>query len=358
MKVLVVMNSSKVKFGGGIIQVILNYREQLIGSDILYEFAINIEDDDELIKELTRYGEIYHYLPDKKKSLLKYMVSLNKICRSTKYDAVHIHGNSATMLLELIIATTCGIKKRIVHCHNSTCSHPYLNNFLRPFFSNMYTTALACSDIAGEWIYGKNNFTVLHNAIDLVHFRFSEEIRNTIRQKMGIDNDTLIIGHVGNFNEQKNHAFLVKVFQKFQMKQKSVLFLIGVGSLEQKIKSLAALCNVQEKVFFLGMCTDVQNWMCAMDIFVIPSKWEGLCMAAIEAQACGLPVLASTKVPKYAKINNNMQFLGLDEPAETWANCIIQMSRKKHERFVSVTDFNEYDISKEKNKLLNIYACK
>lgn len=354
MKILVVMNSSKVKLGGGIIQVILNYRDQLVGGPIEYSFAINIENDNELIDKLTCHGENYYYLPDKKKSLIKYMISLYNVCNKKNFDAIHIHGNSATMIIELLIASICGIKIRIVHCHNSKCEHPYLNKILKPVFKHLYTKAVACSEIAGEWIFGKNNFAILHNAIDLNLFHFSEDKRHEIRNKLNISDDTLVVGHVGNFNEQKNQEFLIKIFYNLQIRYKTALILLGTGNLEEKIKEMVMSYTIEDKVFFIGMRTDVYNWMFAMDIFVFPSKWEGLGMVAIEAQACGLSVLASDQVPISVKIGD-VHFLSLDASIEEWSTAIIKISHNKHKRLINASDFIDYDIRKEKNRLLDLY---
>lgn len=354
MKVLVVMNSSKVKFGGGIIQVILNYRDQLLGSPIEYSFAMNIESDEELIRKLTCFGEKYYYLPDKKVNLFRYVLSLFRICKCEKFDAIHVHGNSATMIIELIVAKICGVKNRISHCHNSKCSHGTLNKLLQPLLKKTYTKALACSDIAGDWIYGKNKYIVLHNAIDLEKFRFSQEARKNIREQLCLSDDILVIGHVGNFNEQKNQEYLIEIFKKILEKNKAVLILLGSGSLESHVKELVKEYSIEDMVFFEGVRKDVYNWMSAMDIFVFPSKWEGLGMVAIEAQACGLPVLASDQVPSSARIAD-MQFLPLETSAEIWSEKIVQMHNEAHDRKVHLADFRDYDVTIERKKLLDIY---
>ncbi len=355
MKVLVVMNSTSVKLGGGIIQVIINYRDQLIGSNIYFDFAINIDNDEELVRKLTCNGEKLYQLPNKKKRIAQYIKELYGICRYGEYDVVHVHGNSATMSIELTIAKLCGIKKRVVHCHNSQGGHPKLNKLLMPYFKTLYMDALACSDSAGEWIFGKGNFTVLHNAIDLERFSFNNDDRIEYRKKLQISEDTIVVGHVGSLNEQKNHEFLIKIFSVFQKTNNAELLIIGDGVLRNKIAQQAIDLGIADKVNFLGVQNDVEKWMCVMDIFAFPSKWEGLGMVAIEAQACGLPVLASTAVPKAACVTNKMYYLSLKDSEKIWSDKMAELILGHKDRVIDKQKFKSYDISNERHNLIKIY---
>ena len=192
MNVLIIMNTMNVRLGNGIMQTILNFHSQIARSKIRFHFAINIEYDAELIGRLTRNGGIFHPLPNKKRNLLQYCRALWRICRTQYFDVVHLHGNSATMALELWIAKQAGISTRIAHCHNDHCSYPILNFLLRPFFRALHTDAVACSRQAGDWMFPHERYTVLHNAVDLDRFTFSEAARTEYRANLGFRNDMVL----------------------------------------------------------------------------------------------------------------------------------------------------------------------
>ena len=354
-RVLVLMVSPAVRLGGGIIQVILNYKNQLDKVKIDFDYAINIEEDEKLIEDLTANGGKWIQIPHKKRQYLNYLKAIWKLCEQGKYDAIHIHGNSATMLPEVWIAKRCGITKRIVHCHNSQGGHPIVNKLLVMYFRTLYTDALACSKRAGNWLFGEKKFTIIHNAIDLNRFSFSVNYRNSCRKELNISGNCLLLGHVGSFNEQKNHSFLVDIFYDIQKRTDVELILIGTGELLEQIVDKCNRLGILQKVHFLGMRNDVEKWLCAMDVFVFPSKWEGLGMVAIEAQATGLPVLASTEVPQEACLTPYMKFLSLEQNAQFWADSVLEISKLNKSRKVDREMFSDYDISRESKKLQSLY---
>lgn len=355
MNMLIIMNVMDVRLGNGIMQTILNFQSQIACSDIRFHFAMNIERDASLIDCLTRNGGTFHPLPNKKRNLLQYSRKLRRVCRTERFDAVHIHGNSATMALELWIAKQAGIPVRISHCHSDHCSYPWLNFLLLPLFHKLYTDAIACSRQAGDWLFPNGRYTVLHNAIDLNRFAFSEAARTECRKQLELRDGVALIGHAGNFSPSKNHAFLIEVMQELMRSFPCELLLLGDGPFYENILAQVKRLHMENSVHFLGVRQDVEKWMCAMDLFLFPSLWEGLGMAAIEAQANGLPVLASTAVPSEVKLTPSMEFLSLSESAATWASKIRAMLSAPSERTVRREDFAQYDIRKEKDSLLKIY---
>lgn len=357
MNVLVIMNSTNVKLGGGIIQVILNYKEQLKNEDIYTTFAINCTENSNIPELLNDKNSRFVQLPNKKKNIISYCLKLHRLMHNKKIDVVHVHGNSANMLLELEIAKLNRIQCRIAHSHNSTCKHPKLNKLLNPIFKQTYTKALACSNLAGEWLFGKDNFTVLNNAINLNKFKYSNDIREMYRKKLNVSDNIKIIGHVGNINEQKNQEYLIRLFELYHKKNKdSLLLLIGDGPLKEKMINLVNQLGLKENVKFLGTKNDVNNWMQAMDIFVFPSKWEGFGMVLIEAQVSGLPVISSNVVPKIVKIEDNMIFLDIEKNTlEEWNNKIFDLLKITKNRIINDKDFNDYDITLQGKKILEFY---
>ena len=357
MRVLVIMNSVDVKLGGGIIQVILNYKNQINEKNVYITFAINCVKDSGIPELLSDKNSNFVQLPNKKKKLLKYCISLNRLMKNNQYDVVHVHGNSANMLLELGIAKINKIKCRIAHSHNSTCKNPKLNKILMPIFKKTYTKALACSNLAGEWLFGKGNYEVLNNAIDLNNFKYSYDIREEYRKKIKVGKKTKVIGHVGNINEQKNQEFLIKVFSLYNKENRdSVLLLIGDGPLKEDVFSLVKKLDLESKVLFLGIQNDVNNWMQAMDIFIFPSKWEGFGMVLIEAQASGLPIIASNVVPSIIKIRNNVFFMDLyKNTLVEWKEQMSKLLKEENVREINENEFYNYDIKVQGKKLLKFY---
>lgn len=356
MKVLIMMNSTDVKLGGGIIQIILNYKNQFKDyNDIFFTYAINCIDNSIIPELFTEDNSEFIRIPNKKKSMFKYISFLNNLMKKNNYDVIHVHGNSSNMIIELLIAKFNKIPKRIAHCHNSTCSHPFFNKLINPLFKTTYTDALACSKVAGEWLF-KKDFSVINNAIDIDSFCFSYDMRKKLRKKIKVNDETKVIGHVGNLNEQKNQEFIINLFKIYHQKNNnSKLLLIGDGSLKSKLLNQVEKLNLKENVIFLGTQTNVNEWMQAMDLFIFPSKWEGFGMAALEAQASGLPVICSENVPKEIKISKNVSFVKLDSPTENWVNEIEKLL-KNNNRIIKKEDFNDYNITIQKNNLLKIYC--
>lgn len=358
MNVLIIMNSTNVKLGGGIIQIILNYKKELDKKDISQTYAINCIENTNIPQLLNGRNSKFIQLPNKKEHLIKYCLELYRLMKDNKFEVVHVHGNSANMLIELLIAKLNKIPCRIAHSHNSTCKHKLINKILKPLFKKTYTKALACSNIAGEWLFGKNNFSILNNAIDLTKFCFSESIRETYRNKFKVNKETKIIGNVGNLNEQKNQEFLLRVFERYnKINPNSLLIIIGEGINKNKLISLSEELKINDSVKFLGLKTDVNCWMQAMDLFVLPSKWEGFGMVLIEAQAAGLPVLSSNVVPDTVKVNKDVYLLDLNKNSlSQWANNISELIEKPIDRSIDTKKFKEYDINVQSEKLLKYYG--
>lgn len=357
MNILIIMNSINVKLGGGIIQVILNYKEALEKQKVNVTYAINCAKGTEIPELLTSKYSKFVELPNKKKNIFKYCLKISKLLYQNDFDVIHVHGNSANMLLELGLAKVFGVKTRIAHSHNSTCKYPLFNKLIQPIFRKTYTKGIACSTLAGEWLFGKNNFNILNNSIKIDNFLFSNNVREQYRKRLNIDNDTIVMGHVGNINEQKNHEFLIEIFKKFHKQvPNSILILIGDGHLRNKIEENIKLNGIEDFVKILGMRTDVNCWFQAMDIFVFPSKWEGFGIVLLEAQVAGLPVVASNVIPEAAIINDNVHVLDLKfNTLDDWLIRIKQSIAEKKDRKIDRKKFEEYDIDMQSKKLLHYY---
>ena len=284
------------------------------------------------------------------------------LCRKEKYDIVHIHGNSANMAIELFAVVLGGVKVRIAHSHNTATMHPFMHNLLWPMFSKLCTTCLACGEDAGKWLYKDKHFIVLNNGIQTKDSAFSEEKRNAVRKELGIQDDEVLLGHVGNFIEQKNHSFLIDIFSEIHSANpKYKLLLISDGMLMPIIKDKVHSLGLDDAVIFLGKTLKVSDYLQAMDLFLLPSLHEGLPVVLVEAQAAGLICAVSNTVAKEADLTESCVFLPIDSTAP-WAEVVKKLRYKKRNREedstnnIALIKEKGYDIEQNADKLRQIYV--
>lgn len=356
-KILVVITTNFVSWGG-LTTAYMNYYRVLDKSKLLIDFASMNKVEPGLEKEVNENGGQYYQLSDKRQTPIKYLIDLNRLLRHKNYDVIHVHGNSATMAAELFLSLLCGIPVRIVHCHNTQPKYRRLSKLLCPVFNRMYTQAVAVSFEAGSWLYKKNPFIILNNAIDIKKYSFDFNKRMAARNKLELDNDVLVVGHVGKINYQKNHTFIVKIFSELvKMKENSCLLLIGDGELREEIEKQVEEYGLTNKVVFVGMSNEPEFWLNAMDCFLFPSHFEGFGLALAEAQANGLACFASDVIPDKTNATGTVHFMSLDDNAKKWAECIMlsDISRMDNNYIKEKFYQTGLDISMEANKLKELY---
>lgn len=318
-------------------------------------------------KECEKLGiRIIETPPKKGGNPLKYYIFLLKNITKKKYDVVHIHGNSATITIELLITLLKGIKNRVGHCHNTQCDSFKVHKTLKPILGKIYTNGFACSKEAGEWMFGDKPFDVLPNGFITENFIFNQENRVKIRKKLKI-NDKFVIGHVGMFNEQKNHPFILNVFEKVAEKNdKAILLLVGTGPDYEKIQKIIDKHPYKEKIICYGVTDKVSEIYDAMDLFFFPSKFEGLGIVLLEAQIKGLPCIASDVIPKEVVLDNKLvDFLSLESNLNIWSESILKRSKYDNKDRQQVYKINQkaikkYEITENVKYLENKYEtmCK
>lgn len=281
-------------------------------------------------------------------SYSKFIREYKKIVSENSYDAIHIHANSSLVYILLKYAKKKGIKIRIVHSHSTSCNFPVLNKLLWKQINKYATTKLACSDVAGRHMFGSDDFIFVPNAVDVNRCKFSEEERIKIRKSYGIKNEYLI-GHIATFSIAKNHKFLIKILRDLKSKEfdyKAIL--IGEGPMKQEIMDLAKNLDVEDKIIFAGKVPNAYTYMSAMDLFVLPSLYEGLPVCLIEAQSVGVPTIYSDTISNQIKINENAIPLSIED-SELWANEIIKQELKydfdSAENLIN-SQFSHYSVSK------------
>jgi glycosyltransferase involved in cell wall biosynthesis len=349
---------------GGIETFLLNLYNNIDKSKVQFDF-ISTSKKIVLENKFTSMGSRIYKIPEPK-NIISYYRSLKNIIKSNNYNIVHIHKNSAANILPFIICKKLKIKCIISHSHNTapikskivTVIFHKINKFI---LNRISTKKFACSNAAAEWLYGKkymkkNNIEIINNGIEVNKFIFNENIRNEVRFSNGWNNK-FVIGHVGRMMKQKNQSFLVDIFEEIlKIREDAVLVLCGTGELEEELHNKVKRRNLEDKIYFMGIRSDINNIMQAMDVFVLPSLYEGLGIVAIEAQATALPTICSDNVPIEAKILDTFESVSLKETAEYWAKIIIKSDGSNRNR--STKDKIKkagYDISSISNKLQEFY---
>jgi glycosyltransferase involved in cell wall biosynthesis len=282
-------------------------------------------------------GKIYN-VPNFRRHPLKYYRELSRIIKEGKYEIVHINMMSAANIIPHIVAKRCNVRHIISHSHSSNTPKGIIRKILdklnKRILINNTTDFFGCSYVAANWLFDnkikKEKIVIVNNAIDLKKFKKDDKIRKKIREELKI-NDGLVIGHVGRFCAEKNHTFLVDVFKELlSVKPDSYLLLIGSGELLNNIKNKVSELGIEKNVIFLGNVNNVNEYMQAMDMFILPSYFEGLPLVAIEAQASGLKCIISSNVTKDVNINNNCKFLNIKESPKTWVDFVIDFDGKEY----------------------------
>lgn len=357
MRVLII---STVRFRlNGITSVILNYYRNMDKKGMQIDFVVPNEISAEYKSELVRNGSNIYYIP-RKSNPLNYQRKLYKLMKENDYDLVHVHGNSAMMLLDILPAKKVNVPVRIVHSHNTTCSHMMLHKMLFPIFNKCYTHGFACGQDAGKWLYGNRPFVELKNGIDIKKYYFNKSIREEYRQKINAGN-RVVIGHVGNFIEQKNHTFLLDWYAELVKKNRNyLLLLISDGVLMKSMKEKAHQLGIDNNVLFLGKTTEVNNYLQAMDIFVLPSLYEGLPVVLVEAQAAGLPCIVADTVSDEADLTGSLEFLPITD-VNPWICAVEDKAKLQYNRndrcaewHIKIADAG-YDVTKNADYMRALY---
>ena len=281
--------------------------------------------------EVEAAGSKVWRVPCRRESPIKWYCSLNKFFKShaQEYSAIHFCGNGLTAIAPIVFAYCYGVPVRISHSHSSSSEglHNKLFHILQRGIAKRLTTHhFACSTLAAKWFFGNSPAVIIKNGIDIQKFAFDNERRSQVRFQNNIKPTTKVIGHIGRFEAEKNHAFLVDVFAEYcRLQPDALLMLVGKGSLMDAIKEKAERLSIGDKVCFMGERSDVSELLQAMDLFLMPSTFEGQPFVLIEAQCAGLPCLISDVINQDICLTNNIHRYSLKRTVEEWAAEIVAM---------------------------------
>lgn len=293
-----------------------------------------------------------------------YYKTIKRLIEKEKYDIVYCNVGFSNILLYKAVKNAGA--KLVVHSHNTQidCQSGFKRNLLtlyhyvsRLLAGNIYDRRLACSKLAGKWLYAHHSehFTVIHNAIHMGKYLFDAVTRERIRKTLNL-NGQFVIGNIGRFSFQKNQEFLIDVFcEILRVRKNSILLLIGDGEKREILKNKAIKLNCIDKIRFLGFRKDVNVLLQGMDCFVLPSRFEGLGIAGIEAQAASLPSLFSDKVTNEVNITPLAEFLSIRQSPKVWAQKICEMAPCQRKNMEDSITRAGYNIIKEKTRFLQVF---
>lgn len=353
-KVLQIIGSMNI---GGAETFLMNLYRNIDKEKIQFDFVVH-KNENAYEEEIKKLGGKIYKITSISKNPIKHIIELKDILKENKYEIIHRHTASAIIFIDLLTAKICGVKKIICHSHNSKVSKgKFLHKIIKVFLNKLSDIKLACSKEAGIHLYGKySNFQIINNGIEISKFLFKKNIREERRKKYKLE-DKFVISHIGSFKEQKNHKFLLEIFEELlKLNKNSVLILMGEGELKEKIKKQAKEKRLNEKVMFLGNIKDTYNILQATDIFLFPSLYEGLSVALVEAQISGLNCLISDTQSPSSKIADNLYTFSLKSSPRQWAEKIIKIS-KESKRKIDLEDekIKEFDIKYIAKKMEKLY---
>ena len=349
---------------GGIDRYLLNFLET-VHEQTKVDLLTN-EIDPDLEKQLKKYNTQLFAIANLKHPLSQYR-QVRMILREGGYDAVYLNISTAIDCIAAIASKHEKIPVRILHSHSSgnDCESAlkrnvfnFIHRICRCFLYRYATQYYACSVRAGGWMFPEkivhsDRFEVIFNAVDREKYRYDEAVRKAVREEMGLDG-RFVVGHAGNFCYQKNHFFLIDVFEEIHKKSPdAVLLLAGDGVRFEAVKEKVREKGLETSVRMPGRCSDVGKLYQAMDVFVLPSNFEGLPIAGIEAQSAGLPCFMSSRITEESRITENCRFLPLEVGAKEWAQEILNAKgERKAAEFLENAD--DYDLENQKRQLLSL----
>lgn len=311
---------------GGLENLLMNYYRNIDRSKVQFDFLTHVDIHQDFEEEIAALGGRLYRLPRLNPLSSSYRKALYTFFHNhPEYRIVHSHLNCMSALL-LKAAKRSGVPVRIAHSHTSSLDRNWkmiLKYLYRPLIPHYATALFACGKKAGDWMFCGAPYTVVQNAIDARQYRFDGDVSRRMRRELGLD-DHFVVGHVGQFRAEKNHLFLIDVFAEvLKLQPNSRLVLVGKGPLMEPAMQRADALGIREKVLFLGTRADIPELMQTMDVFVLPSLYEGLPVTMVEAQAAGIPCVISDGVPPECALTDTVVQLALSDSPLHWAKTLL-----------------------------------
>ncbi|MFR5057620.1 glycosyltransferase family 1 protein [Faecalimonas umbilicata] len=341
---------------GGIEHFVMDFYRHIDRNKVQFDFLTSVDEKGYFDDEIQKLGgKLYRAYPLKKNPIKNYL-DIMRIVKENKYNIVHRHTGSAFGYYDLRAARRGDAKHLILHSHNPQVGKPILH-FISEKLLKIDCIPVACSKEAGEFLFGKKTkVKIINNAIDCDKYEYNADVRKQVREELGVV-DSFIVGHIGRFEEQKNHKKLLDIFSEIlKIKPNSKLICVGSGKLMEERKIQAKELGILDRILFLGNRDDVERIMQAFDVFVFPSLYEGFSITQIEIQVNGLTVFTSeNKVPSSSNIAGNVYFIPLEESAQLWAKKIMRTNVDRDYYAIDAVKKAGYDIHNVASELSEYY---
>lgn len=343
---------------GGLETMLMNYYRHIDRERVQFDFLVHRAERADYDDEIEALGGVIYRLPRLVPWSRSYLAALNTFfAEHPEYRVVHVHQDCLSSVI-LKAAEKNGVPVRIAHSHNANqdknLKYP-IKLWYRRSIPRYATALFSCGKDAGDWMFRGAPYQIVNNAIDTAAYCYDPTGRDEMRRRLGLT-DELVVGHVGRFNPQKNHPFLLDIFAALLKKQpNAVLLLVGGGAEQEKMRQKAQTLRIGERVRFLGVRSDVAELMQAMDVFAFPSLYEGLPVTLVEAQAAGLPCVISDAIPPDAHLTDLVRVMPLSDGAGAWAQALLDtraLPRTDHRAEIAACGF---DITSEAKKLQEFY---
>jgi glycosyltransferase involved in cell wall biosynthesis len=339
---------------GGQETLLMNLFRNINRTKIIFDFVVQTYKECDYDKEILELGGKIYRIPAIYKNPFKRFIQLKNIVKKNCYKIIFRHSDKSIEWPDLLSAKLGGAKKLVYHSHNSNAKNYLLHKLFRPVMNFISNDKFACSYEAGKWMFGSKKFTIIKNAIDSRLFQFNFVLREQFSKKIGIENK-FVIGHIGRFDKQKNHVFLIDVFYEISKMEPNVaLLLIGNGHLENQIKKKVQTLEIQDKVHFLGIRSDINDIYSTMDIFLFPSNHEGFPLVSIEAQTNGLKIFCSDVISREIDISKTSEFISLMKRPSEWAEIILAYMKSYNVKNRKSFTNHSYDVRETIKQIENI----
>ena len=351
---------------GGAETMIMNLYRHIDRSKVQFDFVENSREPAAFDEEiLSLGGRIYRCPHYNGKNHFTYVKWWNDFFKAHPKEYPIVHGHlGSTASIYLSVAKKYGAYA-IAHSHSSGTDHSLHAKLYQIMSYNTRNVAdyfFACSEVAGKDRFGSkvtsgSHYAVLNNAIDVNRFSYNPSVRNAVRDELGIGQIQLVVGHIGRYTKEKNHEFILKIFSELKkMDSNARLLMVGDGTLRTHIMQMAEQASLSSDVILTGVRSDVERLVQAMDVFVLPSLYEGLPVTMVEAQTAGLPCIISDKVPPECILTEGLvDVMPLSASPETWAEKILAKRAIPRTDRRSEIAAHGFDITTEAVKLQEFY---
>ena len=350
MKILVFGLSDNV---GGVETMFMRYYENLQNSKYHFDF-VTIFNSIAFEEEIKKKGSTIYKLTSPKKNFFAYKKEIKNILKNKKYDCVYVNMLSAANIAPLVVAKKEGVETIVAHSHNANTPKGAIRNILHKInkgkLRKLANIKIACSKKAGDWLFGeKQNYYLLNNLVDQKKFAYKSELSNQYKT----DKKQYIVGHIGRFSEQKNQDFILDIAKIIEVKDKSIKFiLIGKGENLERIRDRIKDEDIKN-ISILNSLSDTSACYSGFDLFILPSKFEGLPVVGIEAQVNGVPSIFSSEITNELKISDSCKFIELNE--QKWVEAIYEKPKRTKAKLINDSNLS---ISKNHRRLLEILEAK